>query len=76
MAIGPLAQLALNRAMVRALREQLAALTADAQQLADRRAQEAYDAGLRRGRAAAMIGFVIGFGSGLFVAGLLMFWLA
>lgn len=70
MAVGPLAQLALNRAMVRALREQMAALTADTQQLADRRAQDAYDAGLRRGRAAWLIAALFGFMAGTASVGL------
>lgn len=58
MAIGPLAELALNRAMMRTLRTQLA----DAQAIADRRARDAFAEGVQRGRAAWPVALLIGAG--------------
>lgn len=54
--VGPLAELALNRAIMKSLREQLT----DAQAIVNRRAAEAYADGLHRGRAAWPIGLLIG----------------
>lgn len=65
-AIGPLAELAINRVMVRALREQVA----DAVAIADRRADEAFEAGIKRGRGAWPIALLFGFMVGVAMTGL------
>lgn len=68
---GPQAELAINRALMRGLHQQVA----DAQAIADRRAREAFEAGLQRGRAAAPVALLIGMGLGGTLAALVVSYL-
>jgi len=70
MAVGPLAELAVNRALMNGLRQQLA----DARAIADRRAREAFAEGLDRGRAGWPVMLLIGAGVGGVATALLVAW--
>lgn len=65
-AIGPLAELAVVKALNRALREQVN----DAEAISSRRAREAFDAGVQRGRGAWPIALLFGFMVGVAMTGL------
>lgn len=73
MAVGPLAELAVSKAINRALREQVN----DAEAITGRRTLAAYSAGVKHGRVAALgwllVGALSGFISALAI-GFLVFW--
>jgi hypothetical protein len=71
MMAGPLAELAINRALMRGLEQRVA----DAQAIADRRAREAYEAGLRHGRRLIPVALLVGAGSGGLIAALVISYL-
>jgi len=71
--VAPIAELAINRSIMRGLYSRIA----DAQAIADRRARDAYGDGLKRGRRAALGWLFVGGASGFLSAlavGFAIFW--